>query len=181
MAVAENLPRGVTLTIRPLTQIVPAKSSAVFHCTLSFLTEIIDAPPAVKGCHVDPTFSLTTFRKTDHSAERWNGVEITARPRKMTTHKFTYAAWDYSPKISLRGQVTPNPGGGKVEIRFAYTDTDGPLFWVTVALDTNGEWSWEDFPVGGMDGVGVSALYEGNMVYGSSGTDEVALKRESLK
>lgn len=101
---------------------------------------------------------------------------MVVRPRLATSHVFTYSRWDYGKTIVLRGKVDPNPGGGWVGIRFSYTG--GPLKWERVMLDSSGEWASEVNPVAGTREVGVSATYEGNMVYGSSGTTEVVLKKE---
>jgi hypothetical protein len=154
----DGLPYGMKLTVTPRGQTVPAKSTVIFRCKLELDDTILDA-----GCHSDRQFRIVTWRREPESTTRWGGVQYKVLPRKRCA--VTIDGWWGSDNIvHLSGKVAPDPKGGVLRLRLAFSGADA--FWVVVPLAAGGAYSWQGPSAG--DGIRMNAVayFEGNLLYG---------------
>ena len=132
----DGLPYGMKLTVTPPLQLVPPKSTVLFHCKLELDDKIIDA-----GCRSDRQFRLVTWRRDPESTTKWGGVQYKVRPRKRCAVSIT-GFW--TDGIQITGSVSPNPGGGVLRLRLAFDGIDA--VWVPLSLATGGTYVWKGQP-----------------------------------
>ena len=164
----DGLPYGMKLTVTPRGQIVPPKSTVIFHCRLELDDTVIDA-----GCRSDRQFRIVTWRRDPESTTRWGGVQYKVMPRKRCAVALS-GWWDASNISHLSGKVSPDPGGGILRVRLAFSGTDA--VWVPIPLGTGAVFSWDGSSKG--DGISMNAVaaFEGNVLYGPAESPLVELK-----
>ena len=156
----EHLPFGMTLTVSPPWQVVPAGATVLFHCRLALDSRIVAA-----GCRNDRRFRITAWREHPESAERWGGVEYEIRPREKTAVSVS-GSWDYKNLVELQGKVTPNPGGGTARLRLDYANHQAR--WVKVNVSASGAFAWTETSPANTRLLDVVALFDGNRLYASA-------------
>ena len=163
----EGLPYGMELTVSPPLQLVAPGATAIFHCTLQLDERIIRT-----GCENDQNFRIHAWRQDAESSARWGGVEYQVRPRERTKTQLG-GSWDYGNKITLKGKVTPAPGGGVVRIRLDYQGNQA--IWVSTHASPIGEFTWTGTAPTGSGILYAIASFEGNRKFASSLSDQLML------
>lgn len=156
----EGLGEGLTLTVSPVAQVVPAGQSAIFRCRLELDPAIIGV-----GARHDRRFRLVTWRREPEAAARWGGVEYIVQPRAESAISLT-GYWNHGDQIVLSGQVSPNPGAAIVQLRL---DFEGqPTLWATTVLSPAGGFSWTGRPVGPSRQLEAMAWFRGDGVFATA-------------
>lgn len=156
----EHLPFGMTLSVTPPRQLVPAGTTVRFHCKLDLDSRIIAA-----GCRNDQRFRITAWREHPEAAASWGGVEYEIRPREHTVTDIS-GSWDYTNLVELKGGVKPNPGGGTARMRLDYANHQPR--WVTTSVQADGTFAWAEKAPPDSRLVEVVALFEINRLFASS-------------
>jgi hypothetical protein len=163
----DALPYGASLTITPYEQTVPQGERAIFRCRLELDDAIIDA-----GCRNDLTFRIFAWRQDPESAVRWGGVEYQVLPRIGTSTTLT-GYWEEGGDITLTGQVSPDPGVGKVRLRLDF-GVKQPK-WVTAPLTSTGRFTWHGHAPTPRGRLATVARFDANSRYGTSTSAELIL------
>lgn len=154
------LPEGMTLTVTPPMQMIPARSTVTFHCRLELDDRVIEA-----GCENDQRFRIHAWRQDPESSARWGGVEYEIRPRQRTEATLV-GAWDSDNKVVFSGAVAPDPGGGAVRVRIQFGDRAAE--WKTVSLQPGGAFLWAGTAPDGTFIAEAVAWFEGNRMFSSA-------------
>jgi hypothetical protein len=149
----EGLPVGMKLTVTPRRRVIQPGKIAIFVCKLELDENVIDA-----GCKNDREFVLWTYRETNESFERWGACKYKVRPRHRTAVAID-GWWSFADVVSINGQVTPDPGGGRVLVRIAF-EGEQPR-WQAVVLQAGGAYSI-DVQAVGLGPVELVAHFEGS-------------------
>ncbi|MFI9504024.1 hypothetical protein [Nocardia sp. NPDC052566] len=168
----DGLPYGMTLTVTPPEQTIPARGTVLFHCTLRLDDQIIHT-----GCENDQRFQLHAWRRDPESTVRWGGVEYEIKPRVKTVVKLG-GQWDYSNNVRLDGTVTPNPGGGTINIRVDFQNHQAQ--WVSIALTSAGTFSWTGHAPNDSYSVDAVARFAGNRKFGAALSNTVTVKHPPI-
>ena len=163
----EGLPYGMKLTVTPPRQTIPQGSSVVFHCMLELDEGIIRA-----GCENDQRFRVHAWRADPESSARWGGVEYEIRPREKVATTLT-GWWDAGGSVTLKGKISPDPGGGDVYVRLAFEGQQAR--WVKLAAAAGGTFQWSGAAPSGSFKLATIADFEGNRKYGSSASSPLEL------
>jgi hypothetical protein len=168
----EHLPFGMTLTVSPPQQKVPAGTTVLFRCKLELDSRVIAA-----GCRNDQRFRITVWRQEPESAARWGGVEYEIRPRQKTAVQIK-GTWDYAQLVEVQGKVTPNPGGGTARLRLDY-ENNQPR-WVRVSVASDGGFALAETAPANARAVEVVAVFDANRLFGSARSVMLPLKAPSV-
>jgi hypothetical protein len=164
----EGLAPGMRLTVTPRERTIAAGETAIFSCLLELDDAVIDS-----GCRNDREFILWTWRETEHAFERWGGCKYVVRPRKATVTTLE-AWWSMDDTIHASGRVSPDPGGGHVELSVAL---DGqPATWIDVALQPSGSFTWTG-TTGDHEAGELRARYPGSNMHAPSYSPAVQVQR----
>ena len=166
-----GLAPGMVLTVEPAAQWVEPNDVGVFSCRLELDIDVIEP-----GCASDIEYSLTAWRLTGDSWERWGGCSYMVRPRQATT---TVLDGRFELEtLTLQGSVTPSPGHGVAEVYVAVEGQPVETFSVLVsnagAFELRLKERAEDF-------VDVSATFLGTDVFAASRSDEHRLFQTRLR
>ena len=154
------LPEGMTLTVTPPMQTIPARSTVRFHCRLELDDAVIEA-----GCENDQRFRIHAWRQDPESSARWGGVEYEIRPRQRTQATLG-GTWDDDNRVVFSGAVSPDPGGGTVRVRVQFGDHAAE--WKTTSLHPGGAFSWAGTAPDGTFIAEAVAWFEGNRMFSSA-------------
>lgn len=168
----DGLPYGMTLTVTPPEQTIPAHGTVLFRCTLRLDDAIIRT-----GCENDQRFQLHAWRRDPESTVRWGGVEYEIKPRVKTVATLG-GQWDYSNSVRLDGTITPNPGGGIANLRVDFQNHQAR--WISVALTGVGTFSWTGHAPNDSYSVDAVARFSGNRKFGATLSNLVNLSHPPI-
>jgi hypothetical protein len=162
----DGLPYGMTLTITPPEQQVPAHSTVLFNCRLELDDLIIKA-----GCQNDQRFQILVWRREWESSSRWGGVEYEVQPRTKTSAKLE-GVWGGST-VALDGTISPIPGSGVVRLQVDFENHQPES--VTTNVTALGKFSWSGPVPPDASYVDAIAWFEGNRTFARALSNPVHL------
>lgn len=167
--VADGLPRGARLVVRPRLLRVPAFSGRNFRLRFEFDEELID-----DRCRREMSVLIRCIRTEEHNEELW-GASLFKFKLKRKTIVTVDGSW-FGTKLSLDGEIEPAIGLGRVSLRLDFRNGQ-PATWIDAPLLPGGVFG-ATFDTGGINHDGVvlvTARYHGTPVFAPSTSPPVKI------
>ena len=169
--VAEGLPVGARLTIRPAVMRIPPYSQRTFRLRFEFDEDMIEDP-----CRREMDVLIRCIRNEEHNEELWGASLYKLRLTRKTD--LSVEGYWIPPTLHLSGQIKPGIGVGQVSLRLDFRDGTEPV-WISTALEPGGVYD-TTFDVSGhpnSEEVFVMARYRGTAVFAPATSPTVRIAR----
>lgn len=160
--VAEGLPRGARLTVRPAVLEVPPFAQRTFRLRFEFDEEMIDDP-----CRREMDVLLRCIRTEEHHEELWGASLFKLRLKRKT--ELTIEGYWIGFDLYLSGQLDPGLGTGNISVRLDFRNGTPPV-WLSVPLEAGGVYDrvFDASDIANLEEVHVMARFRGTVVFAPS-------------